>query len=123
MHPINEADMVRVHSIRSQGLSAPPYLVAWFMALFIMYVSTKANVRGPFIVLVTLVGAAGYLTLALTEVVHARYAAVFLVTMSVSVDRHTSRVFSLIFLCIAALLDDSTRLYVALGQCTGRERE
>jgi hypothetical protein len=40
-----------------QGLSAPPYLVAWIMALAIVYVSDRLMVRGVFVCGMFCVGA------------------------------------------------------------------
>lgn len=51
------------------------------MALSVVYISDKINIRGVFIFLATIVGAVGYLILANVESNHVRYGAVWLVVI------------------------------------------
>jgi hypothetical protein len=47
-------------SLWAQALSAPPYLVAFFMVLWSSYASDKRNQRSPFIILFASIAAGGY---------------------------------------------------------------
>ncbi|KAF2104521.1 retrograde regulation protein 2 [Rhizodiscina lignyota] len=68
-------------SIQSQGLSAPPYLLTFFVICFIAWVSDKVNFRGPFVAGFGLVGAVGYIILGTTTGVGPRYFGLFLAAM------------------------------------------
>ncbi|PMD47031.1 MFS general substrate transporter [Hyaloscypha variabilis F] len=67
-------------SIRAQGLSAPPYLFAAFVVLFIGFMSDRFQRRGIFLALCSGTGAVGYLILILVDIVAVKYFALFLVT-------------------------------------------
>lgn len=67
-------------SIRAQGLSAPPYLFAALVVLFIGYMSDRFQQRGIFLSMCSGTGAVGYLLLILVEKVAVKYFALFLVT-------------------------------------------
>lgn len=68
-------------SLRAQAFSAPPYVGAFVVALVLVYISDKTDIRGCFIVLVTLIGAVGYLMLATIQDNRTRYGAVWLVVI------------------------------------------
>jgi hypothetical protein len=65
-------------SIRAQGLSAPPYLLSFFVLIASSFASDRLGQRGYFIIVLSCVGGAGYLILALATSTAARYTAVFL---------------------------------------------
>jgi MFS family permease len=70
-------------SINAQGLSAPPYLVTAFMVIAASFLSDKLLQRGYLIAIISSVGAAGYLILAICETTAVRYFAVYLATAGV----------------------------------------
>ena len=47
-------------ALMSQALSAPPYLVAFFVVLWCAYASDKRKQRSPFMILFSLLAAGGY---------------------------------------------------------------
>ncbi|GAA6003365.1 hypothetical protein JCM10207_000296 [Rhodosporidiobolus poonsookiae] len=65
-------------SIRAQGLSAPPYLAAFIVEVAACYAADKVGDRSLFIIPLSLLGAVGYLVLAVTTATAARYTAIFL---------------------------------------------
>lgn len=65
-------------SVDAQGLTAPPYLLAFFMCLGTAYIADRTSQRGLMIATVSLLGAAGYVMLGACTAVAARYAGVFL---------------------------------------------
>lgn len=67
-------------SIRAQGLSAPPYLVTFFLVIILSYISDRILQRGILIVIMASIGAAGFLILAVCEVTGVKYFALFLAT-------------------------------------------
>ena len=67
-------------SIRAQGLSAPPYLFAALVVLFVGYMSDRYQLRGIFLAMCSGTGAVGYLLLILVKKVAVKYFALFLVT-------------------------------------------
>lgn len=68
-------------SLRAQAFSAPPYVAAFVFALVLVYTSDRVDIRGCWIVLVTIIGAVGYLMLAIVEDNNVRYGAVWLVVI------------------------------------------
>ncbi|KAK9465409.1 major facilitator superfamily domain-containing protein [Lipomyces arxii] len=66
-------------SITAQGLSAPPYLVAFCTVLFTTYLSDKRKSRAEYIIFHSSISAAGYLVLALSRDTFVRYCAIFFV--------------------------------------------
>lgn len=65
-------------SINAQGLSAPPYLLAFIVSLASTYVADRTGQRGIVIIATSLIGAIGYTILATVRDVGPRYFAVFL---------------------------------------------
>lgn len=65
-------------SINAQGLSAPPYFLAFIVSLASTYVADKTGQRGVVIIVTSLIGAIGYTVLATVKGVGPRYFAVFL---------------------------------------------
>jgi len=78
-------------SINSQGLSAPPYVVTTIMVVAAAFLSDKLLQRGYLIAIISSVGAAGYLILAICDNTGVRYFAVYLASAGV-------------FPCVALLL-------------------
>lgn len=65
-------------SINAQGLSAPPYLLAFIVSLSSTYIADRTGQRGIVIIVTSLIGAIGYTILATAKGVGPRYFAVFL---------------------------------------------
>jgi hypothetical protein len=74
-------------SINAQGLSAPPYIVAYIFACTIAYFSDKYSIRGAFIGIANLVGAIGYLVIAYAGPTGARYFATYITVVGVYVGQ------------------------------------
>jgi hypothetical protein len=70
-------------SINAQGLSAPPWLVSYVIAIICGYFSDKFSMRGWFIAGGQLVGGIGYLIIAFVEPLGVRYFATFITTAGV----------------------------------------
>ncbi|KAJ6025086.1 hypothetical protein N7444_012765 [Penicillium canescens] len=66
-------------SIQAQGLSAPPYLVSYFVCLAASFLSDRAGNRSYFLSTLSTVGAVGYLVQALVKGGGVRYFATYLV--------------------------------------------
>jgi cyanate permease len=70
-------------SINAQGLSAPPYFVAFLCAIFTTWLADRAQQRGFVLVATSLVGGIGYIVLATVKTVAVRYFATFLAAAGV----------------------------------------
>lgn len=70
-------------SINAQGLSAPPYFLAFLMILLTCWFADKTAERGYTILAMSLLGATGYLMLAIATSVGVRYAGVYLAAAGV----------------------------------------
>ena len=70
-------------SINAQGLSAPPYFLAFLCALITTFTADRTNQRGLVLIVTSLVGAIGYVILATVETVGVRYFAIFLAAAGV----------------------------------------
>lgn len=66
--------------IQSNGLSAPPYILCFFVILLFCWLSDKWGVRGPFVCLSATIAAVGFIINATTETTAPRYFSVFLST-------------------------------------------
>jgi hypothetical protein len=64
--------------IQSNGLSAPPYVLCFFMILLLTWLSDRTNKRAPFIIFASLVAAIGFIMQATCTGVVPRYVGVFL---------------------------------------------
>jgi MFS family permease len=104
-------------SLRAQAFSAPPYVGAFVIALLLVYISDRTDIRGCFIVLAAVISAVGYLILAIVEDNSTRYGAVWLVVIGL---------FSFIPLAyswlLANTLGESKKglalvMFGAIGQC------
>lgn len=71
--------------MKAEVLTAPPYLVSFLVVLITTYIADRTSQRGIIICLLSLLGAAGYIMLALTtsEDRHVRYIGVFLAASGV----------------------------------------
>jgi len=72
------SQMGSFNKVAANGLSAPPYFLAFFTILLICWLSDRFVLRGPFIVLCSLVAAIGFILQATTTGVAPRYTGVFL---------------------------------------------
>lgn len=70
-------------SINAQGLTAPPYFVAFLVTIFSTYVADRTQQRGYTIMVLSCVGGIGYVLLAACSSVGARYFGVFLAACGV----------------------------------------
>lgn len=65
-------------SINAQGLSAPPYIVAYIIAVTCAYFSDRYSIRGWYIAVGQGIGAIGYVMIAFAGPLAVRYFAVYL---------------------------------------------
>lgn len=65
-------------TIQSQGLSSPPYILAFFTIIFSTFASDRLRLRGPFVALWASVAAVGFILLGTSTGTAPRYAGVFL---------------------------------------------
>ncbi|KAH8085831.1 major facilitator superfamily domain-containing protein [Filobasidium floriforme] len=70
-------------SIKAQGMSAPPYIVAYIVAVAIAFLSDRKKTRGIFVAIFGLLGGAGYIIVAYAPSMPARYFGVFMVAVGV----------------------------------------
>lgn len=70
-------------SVNAQGLTAPPYFLAFAVCIASTYVGDITQQRGLVITVLSLVGCAGYVMLAASRSVAVRYAGVFLAAAGV----------------------------------------
>ncbi|KAI8656184.1 MFS domain-containing protein [Fusarium keratoplasticum] len=70
-------------SLRAQGLSACPYLSAYFVCVLASFFSDRVRTRGVFVIIFSAVGAVGYILLATIHTTGIRYFATFLVCAGV----------------------------------------
>lgn len=64
--------------IKSQGLSAPPYILAFITIISFCWLSDKLQVRGPFCFTAAMLGAIGFIINATTTTAAPRYFSIFL---------------------------------------------
>ena len=65
-------------AIDSQGLTAPPFFVAFLITIFSTWVADQTQQRGYTIMVLTTMGGIGYILLATVRSVGVRYFGVFL---------------------------------------------
>ncbi|KAK9428455.1 major facilitator superfamily domain-containing protein [Lipomyces doorenjongii] len=65
-------------SVHAQGMSAPPYIIAWMCVIATTFLAAKYHIRSALIIPFSVVGAVGYLILALVTVTGVRYFAIYL---------------------------------------------
>jgi MFS transporter, ACS family, DAL5 transporter family protein len=65
-------------TIHSQGLSAPPYFLAFLVVIYSTYMADRTQKRALTIIILSSIGAAGYIMLAATSATGPRYTGVFL---------------------------------------------
>ena len=75
------ADIGTFSDLTSNGLSAPPYLLCFFMIIATTFLSDRLRVRGPFACFFACVSAVGYIVLATTSDTAPRYLGVYLVVL------------------------------------------
>lgn len=64
--------------VNAQGLTAPPFFLAFLTVIATCYIADRTQQRGIVIAILTAIGGAGYVILATTKSVGARYFGVFL---------------------------------------------
>jgi dipeptide/tripeptide permease len=64
-------------NIQAQGLSAPPYFLAFLLTIGTTYIADRTQQRGLTIMVLSLIGAIGYILLATTSATGPRYTGVF----------------------------------------------
>ena len=64
-------------SIQAQGLSAPPYFLAFLLTIATTYIADRTQQRGLMIIALSIIGAIGYILLAVTSSTGPRYTGVF----------------------------------------------
>ena len=64
--------------VHAQGLTAPPFFVSFLTVIVTCYIADRTQQRGIMIAILTAIGGAGYVILATTKSVAARYVGVFL---------------------------------------------
>ncbi|PQE27457.1 hypothetical protein CJF31_00009080 [Rutstroemia sp. NJR-2017a BVV2] len=65
-------------AVNAQGLSAPPYFLAFLLVILSTYIADRTQQRGLVIICLSALGAVGYILLATTSAVGPRYTGVFL---------------------------------------------
>lgn len=70
-------------SIHAQGLTAPPYLLAFLVCIFTTWLADRTSQRGLTIACLSAAGGTGYVLLAASHAVGARYLGVFLAAAGV----------------------------------------
>jgi dipeptide/tripeptide permease len=63
--------------IQAQGLSAPPYFLAFLLTIATTYIADYTQQRGLMVMILSLIGAIGYILLAATSTTGPRYTGVF----------------------------------------------
>jgi len=80
------SDFGTYDKLTSNGLSAPPYFLSFFLIIGTSFLSDRFKVRGPFAAFFAALGAVGYIIMATATSVAARYVGCFLiVTLFVTV--------------------------------------
>jgi cyanate permease len=64
--------------VNAQGLTAPPFFLSFLTVIVTCYIADRTQQRGLMIAILTAIGGAGYVILATTKSVAARYFGVFL---------------------------------------------
>lgn len=70
-------------SINAQGLTAPPYFLAFIICIATTWIADKTRQRGYTIIILSIIGGIGYVLLATVESVGVRYFGVFLAAAGV----------------------------------------
>ncbi|KAE8334925.1 hypothetical protein BDV24DRAFT_171785 [Aspergillus arachidicola] len=70
-------------SINAQGLTAPPYFASFLVTIATTWIADRLQQRGLMLAILSLIGAVGYVLLAICTSVGARYAGVFLAAIGV----------------------------------------
>ncbi|KAK5124459.1 hypothetical protein LTR85_001676 [Meristemomyces frigidus] len=69
--------------VTAQGLSAPPYFLSWILTIATTWYADRTQQRGLVIIVMSMIGGIGYIMLAATKSVGARYAGVYLAAAGV----------------------------------------
>ena len=110
-------------TVQSQGLSAPPYALCFFVILLVSWTTDKLNLRGPFITGAALVAAVGFILLATCKTPVARYIGILhLSPASVpAANPPTPGVFLAVevFVCVSILLSWVANIHSSESKRTG----
>lgn len=69
--------------LAAQGLSAPPYFASFFVTIGTTYIADRTQQRGLTVIVMALLGGAGYVMLAAASTTAVRYAGVYLAAAGV----------------------------------------
>ena len=72
------SEMGEFTTVQSQGLTAPPYLLCFFVILITAWTTDKVGIRGPFVTFFSLFAAIGYILLGTCTSVAGRYLGIFM---------------------------------------------
>lgn len=72
------SEMGSFSRITSNGLSAPPYVLCFFVIIILCWLSDRTKMRGPFVALAATVAAIGFIINATTTTTAPRYTSIFL---------------------------------------------
>lgn len=92
-------------TIQAQGLTAPPYVLVFFMILITSYISDRTRLRGPYITGAALVAAVGFILLATCKGTVPRYVGVYLAVQ--------------IFVCVSLLLTWTANMHATESKRAG----
>lgn len=70
-------------AINAQGLTAPPFFVSFLMTIFTSWIADRLQQRGLVIIVMSIIGAVGYVLLATCTTIGVRYFGVFLAASGV----------------------------------------
>lgn len=70
-------------AVTAQGLSAPPYFLSFLATLFASWIADRTQQRGITVIIFSIIGGVGYVILATTHNVGARYFAVYVAAFGV----------------------------------------
>lgn len=65
-------------AVDAQGLTAPPFFLSFLITLITPYIADRTQQRGIMLVILTIIGGVGYVILAASKSVGARYFGVFM---------------------------------------------
>lgn len=65
-------------NVDAQGLTAPPFFLSFLVTLATPYIADRTQQRGIMLIILTIIGGVGYVILATTKSVAARYFGVFM---------------------------------------------
>lgn len=70
-------------AVQAQGLSAPPYFLSFLVTCFTTWLADRTQQRGLTVIVMSIIAGVGYVVLATTQSVGARYTAVYIAAVGV----------------------------------------